>query len=172
MAIVDSDPVPTFTTKQGVVFQLRPISRVVLRRLTKDAWGKPQPPIVETVVGKQKHKIREANPHDPEYKAALALWEEEHEERTLIYLFSNGICGEPDAKTLARFKLFLPGDNEDQLKYNWIMEQITDDEIQPLSVAIMGLTVPTEQGIGVAEEQFPGDSERSTDSVLSVTEGE
>lgn len=157
-------PTHEYTTKSGVVFQLRPVSPVLVRRIQKDTFGKPQPPVVETIVGPQKRKVKETNPDDPDYKVALAEWNERHEEQTLVYLWSRGVVDDPDPESAARLKVFLPGSSDAEIKYAWLLELLVDDqEIADLAVAIMGQSMPTENGIAAAEATFPGDGEQPAD---------
>ena len=160
----------TYTTKSGVALELRQISAIFIRRMQRDTWGKPQPPIVESRVGPKKVIVRETNQDDPEYKAALALWNEEHNERMLIYVMARGIVNEPSAEDIERIRSFFPGETADGLKYAWLLEMMSDEEVGELSQAIMGLSIPTEKGIADAEARFPGDGERANDQGLPATE--
>lgn len=169
MTDIVPDQVPTFTSKTGHVFQLQAIQPVLLRRITSDSWGKPQPPIVESTVGKQKHKVKEANPNDPDYLQALREWEIEHKDTMLMYVIARGVCDNPPAQALEDLKQFLPGSTDAGLKYSWVLECLaSDDELGSLVEAIVGLSVPTDKGIQTAEERFPGDGESETDQSVST----
>lgn len=171
MTPVDTTAPKTYTTKSGVVLELRPISPVLIRRWKNNTYGRPQPPVVESVVGPQKKKVREVNPEDPEYLAALAEWEEAHNEQLVMYLFTRGILSEPETADIERLQMLLPGESDMGLKYSWVLEMLDgDDEITALSFAIMGLTAPTEKGISEAEDRFQRDGERQADSGVSATE--
>lgn len=154
----------------GVVLSLRPISRILVRRMERDTLGKPKPPIVETEVGPKKVKVKESNPEDPDYKAALALWNEDHSERMLIYVLFHGVVEGPSAEEIELLKDVFPGENAMGIKYAWLNELIpNENEIGELSRIIIGQTLPTAEGINDAEARFPGDSERSADRPLSAT---
>lgn len=154
----------TYTTQSGVVFELRPVSAVLLRRMERDTHGKPTPPIVETEVGPKKVKQREVNPDDPDYKLALAEWDESHKERMLVYLFAHGIVNGPSPDEMDALREYLPGEKAEGIKYAWVLEMLSNDqEIADLAQAIMGQSVPTDKGIRAAEDRFQGDGERATD---------
>lgn len=159
-----------YTTKQGVVFELRPISALLIRQLQNDRFGMPQPPVVESKVGPQKRIVKEANPNDPDYTAALAAWEENKNERLIIYIMTRSICDQPTSADTERLREFLPGGTEAQIKYAWVLEHLLDDnELADLAEIIMGQMVPTQKGISVAEERFSGDGEQPTASEVSAT---
>jgi hypothetical protein len=159
----------TYTTKQGVVFALRPIPALLIRQLQNNQSGRPQPPVVESAVGPQKKKVKETNVNDPDYLAALQAWEEERQEKFIAYIFSRGVVDDPSEEDQERLREFLPDTSAAMLKYTWILEHMSDDaELGPFAEAIMGQTVPTAGGISQAEERFQRDGEQSADSEISA----
>lgn len=162
----------TYITKSGAVLELRPVSSVLIQKLKRDTFGKPKPPIVESEVGPRKVKVKEPNSDDPEYKEALAEWENGQNEKALKYIFTRGIVNVAPEEDVERLQSFFPGDNADGIKFAWLLEVLADDEdeISNLVRVITGQTVPTEKGISEAEERFRSDGERQSDTELSATE--
>lgn len=149
----------TFTCNDGTVFTLRPLAPLVLERVKNDQHGKPQPPIVETQLGKNGPRRKEANPLDPDYQVALAEWEQTKNARLLTFIFTMGIAEEPDETEAERWKPFFPGLDAVATKYLWIVDHLKEaDEVQQLSETIMGQTVVTEGGLEAAAATFPGES--------------
>lgn len=159
----------SYTTRQGVTIPLRPIPSMIIKQLNADTSGKPKPPVVETTVGTK--KIKEINEHDPDYKAALQTWENDKNERMMIYVISRGVCMEPTAQDIERLHEVAPGLTETRLKFTWVLEWLEDErEMAELMIVIMGQTSPTEQGIRDAESTFQGDDQQDRHNEISVTE--
>lgn len=162
-----------YVTKKGVTLQLNTVSNYAIRHIREDKIGMPQPPIVETTLGPKKIKHREANPEDPEYKAALNAWNLKQNDKIALYVVTRGVASEPSEEEARELREFTSDVTGAHIKYLWVLEQlIDDDEFAILIPVIMGQTIPTEQGIGAAESRFPGDSERDADRELSSSEVE
>jgi hypothetical protein len=156
---VESKAERTYKTRgSGVTYRLRPINAMALYQLQNDKWGLPQPPVVEVGIGGKGKRHKEANPDDPEYKEKLRLWEQERGNRFIKYVIIKGIEDEPGRAEIDRLKEFLPGGSASDLKYLWVTETLEgEDEIGDIVGAIVGQTIPTEEGVAEAEATFPSD---------------
>lgn len=160
-----------YTTRLGVALELRPISSLTLRQLQRDQTGKPQPPKVESVVGPKKQKIVAPNPDDPDYKTALAEWQEDRNIRYMAYVLARGVCAEPDEESVERLLEAAPGLTKTSLKYLWVLEQVEDDvEIGEIVGLIVGQTIPTPKGISDAEDRFRSDDQRESAEGIPAAE--
>lgn len=166
-----SKSIHTYTTLGGVKLCLRPISPVLVRFIQSDTFGRPQPPVITVKVGKAQKPVKQANPDDPDYKARLKAWDDAHNEKALIYIWSRGVASEVPADVEARLRELMPGVNADAIKYAWLLELMPDTkEMGILSNRIVGQSIATEEGIADAEARFPGEGERDVSGDVPASE--
>lgn len=135
-----------FITSNGNELELsdKLISSLYLERLAQA--GKPQIPLVEvTLVGNRKQL--EAFPGHEGYRALLAEWESESRVRSLKYIFTVGVKVQPPPAFIEENRTFFPGATELDMKYLYIASLLPDSDIDALSEAIMGRTLPTTKGV-------------------------
>lgn len=135
-----------FITSRKDEIQLsdKPVNGLVVERLAQD--GKPSIPLVEVkLVGGRKQF--EAHPGHEGYKAQLAEWQQESRIRILKYLFCLGVKGKPPQEFVDEHYNFFPNATELEMKYLWIASLVPDDDIDPLTEAIMGRTLPTTKAV-------------------------
>lgn len=156
------DPVnKTYTLSNGEVLQLtgKRITSLVLERFSSE--GKPLIPVVEVTIG-GKHKSVEYHHHDPGYEAKLAEWQEQVNLRTMRYIFTRGIAGDPPEEFVEEHRYWFPNIDRVEMRYIWLCSIIPDDDINDLTDALIGMSMPTAGGISEVAESFRRDRERRT----------
>ncbi|MBA3867785.1 MAG: hypothetical protein H0X30_01375 [Anaerolineae bacterium] len=135
-----------FVTSRGEDIELsgKRISSLMLERLVNE--GKPRIPMKEVLI-LGKHKQMEAAPNDPGYLAMLAEWESNQKIATLIYVFTIGVKGKPDAEFVEEQRAFFPDASDVMMKYLYVCSLVPDEDIDKLTEAIMGQFLPTAKGI-------------------------
>lgn len=135
-----------FISSRGDEIELsgKRVSSLMLERLLNQ--GKPRIPTKEVLV-LGKYKQIEAVPNDPGYLALLAEWESNQRIDSLIYLFTLGIKGKPDAEFIEDQKAFFPDASDTLLKYLWTCSMLPDEDIDKLAEAIIGQSLPTAKGL-------------------------
>lgn len=153
----------TFTTSTQNTLELRMDTRVsalVMERLSKE--GRPEIPMTEvTVVGGRKQW--QANPNDPNYLAALKVFNEDSATRILRYVLLTGLKGSPAADWLEEHREYFPSASDRELRYIWLLSLIPPEELDALTDFIIGRIVPTQGGLRDAADSFRRDGERNTD---------
>ena len=151
----------TFTTRNGTELQLRPISSLILERLSSDKSGKPKVPRVEVTIGGS-HTRLEDNPNDPEYVRALAEWNKESSMRLVKYVFVHGVANSPPDAFVEEHVEYFPDASERDIKYLWIGSLVDEyaEDIKLLVQTITGQTSITEEGLEQAIASFPRDGGR------------
>lgn len=146
---------PEYATESGVVFHLRPINALFVQRWAVDyekRYPTPLPPKKVLENGEEWYDTA-----DIAYKQQLEIYELAKNSAFLEFLFKMGIRDNP------------PEDWQPELAYDfgmepkiqWIFELLPNDDLQPLSEAIQGLSIPTEQAVEDAEKNSPSPSEES-----------
>jgi hypothetical protein len=156
----DSLPLPRVDPVRGVFITSRrdeiqlsdkPVSGLIYERLLKE--GKPKIPMVEvTLVGGRKQL--EPHPGHEGYLALLEEWQEQAYLRMIKYLFTVGVKGQPPQSFVDEHLAFFPGSSEPDLKYLWVCSFVPDDDIEPLTQAIMGKSIPTAEGLQESADSF------------------
>lgn len=144
-----------FITSRNEEIELsdKPISALIVQRLTQE--GKPKIPMVKvTLLGR--HEQLEANPNHPGYVAQLAEWETEVSIRILKYLFTIGVKGKPPQSFIDDHLSFFPDASDLDLKYLWVSSLVPEEDIDAITEAIMGRTLPTNKGVAEAAKSFRG----------------
>jgi hypothetical protein len=141
------DPIRgVFITSRGDEIQLsdKPVNGLVVERLAQD--GKPEIPLVEVkLVGGRKQL--EPHPGHEGYKAQLQEWELKSKIRTLKYLFCLGVKGQPPQSFIDEHYTFFPDASDLDMKYLWVASLVPDDDIDPITEAIMGRSLPTTKAV-------------------------
>lgn len=135
-----------FITSNGNELELsdKLISSLYLERLAQA--GKPQIPLVEVKLVGGRTQL-EAFPGHEGYRALLAEWEAESRIRSLKYIFTSGVKGQPPEDFIEENRSFFPSATALDMKYLWISSLLPDPDIDSLSEAIMGRTLPTTKGV-------------------------
>lgn len=143
-----------FVTSRGNEIELsgKHVSALMLERLVNE--GKPKIPMKEVLI-LGKHKQMEANANDPSYLALLAEWQTSQKISTLIYVFTIGVKGNPDAEFIDDQASFFPNANATDMKYLWVCSQLPDEDIDKLAEAIIGQGSPTAKGLDEAANFTP-----------------
>lgn len=149
----------TWTSKNGTVFHLKPISYAALYNLMDDQTGKPKIPTRVVQYGGDTF-AEEPNPDDPVYKQELADWERRSRYRAMTYAFSQGTSIDVPPDFVEAQKEFFPDAKPSEIRYLYITSLIEPDEIGELVDAITGQTGPTEEGIAEAVARFPSQGKR------------
>lgn len=151
-----------FITSRGDELELsgKRITSLMIERVANQ--GKPRIPMVEVML-LGKHKQLEANPNHEGYKALLAQWETESRLRTLKYLFTMGVKGEPPQAFIDEQTDFFGLMDEKEMKYLWVCSLIPDDDIDFFTEAVLGQNLPTEKGMAEVAESFRGEGQRQSD---------
>jgi hypothetical protein len=161
----------TFICRDGTVLHLRPISAIILKRISTDVTGKPMPPKV-TVKIAGKHTRTEDNPEDPVYLATLAEWSSNRNEKLVKYSFIHGVTEDPPREFVAEMREYMPDLSNQEAKYLWVASKVDGviSDMQLLSRSISGQTTITEDGLDEAMDSFQGDDQRDRPEGVSVTE--
>lgn len=135
-----------FVTSRGDTIELsgKRVSSLMLERLVNE--GKPRIPMKEVLI-LGKHKQMEATPNDPGYLALLAQWEADQKISTLIYVFTIGVKGKPDAEFVEEQRAFFPDASETMMKYLYVCSMLPDEDIDALAEALIGQSLPTAKGL-------------------------
>lgn len=142
-----------FITSRGNEIELsgQRISSLMVERFAK--ISKPVVPLkVVTLLGK--HQQLEANPNDPGYLTLLKEWNSEQNIANLVYLFNVGIKGQPPSEFVEEQTEFFPEADRKTMKYLWVASQLPDEDINTLSEAILGQSLPTEKGLAQSADSF------------------
>lgn len=144
-----------FITSKGDELELsgKRVTGLMLERVANQ--GKPKIPMVEVLL-LGKHKQLEANANDENYKALLAEWESESKIRTLKYVFTMGVKGQPPQSFIDEQSSFFGTMNDLEMKYLWVASLVPDDDIDAFTEAVMGMTMPTEKGMAEVADSFRG----------------
>jgi hypothetical protein len=149
----------TFTTQNGVVFHLNPVSAFVLQYLGADESDRPQPPLIEVQYGNgAKGKERDVN--DPAYQKELAAFEGKRQMRTMEYALNEGITENPPDEWVEHQRVYLPKASKETLKYLWIMGHFQPDEVPVLTEAILSMTQATPKGLEQSAARFRREGKR------------
>lgn len=155
-----------FMTESGQRFTLQKTNPLLIERLVDTQQGKPEIPIIEVSAPGGRKRL-EANPKDPDYLAAVNVWEREKQIKLLVYLFSKGIQESPTEEEIETLRDVLPDESQAMYKYLWVGEKVEGDldegEAIQLMQAIMGLVRPTQEGLQVAADSFQSDGQRQSD---------
>lgn len=152
-----------FITSNGYTLQLkRPsnITSLVLERVKQE--GKPKIPMVEVTIG-GKYKQLEANPNDANYQAMLEEWAVESGIRTMRYLYRLGIEADVPESFIEDRRDFFPNATDGDWKYLYIASLVPDDDIAPLTEAIISMNMPTAKGLQDAADSFRSNGQRESD---------
>lgn len=151
----------TFTTSKGEVLAARmdvDVSATLLDRMRLQ--GKPEVPMVEvTVIGGRKQW--QSNPQDPNYLAAVELFNNESNERIARYVLLHLLKSRPvPEEWLAVHREYFPGASEAELKFNWLSSRIGDtaEEWSAVTAFALGRAIPTQEGLNEAAASFRRDS--------------
>lgn len=162
----------TFTTDGGQVFNLRPVSTLMLSRIQKEvAAAQPQPPLVE-VESPDGGVRQERNPNDPEYKQALVAWRNNEATRLMFYAWTMGIADDPPHGDVERIQEFFPHATKLEIKYFWVVELLGDntDQWEALTEAIVSQSEVTRQGLADSMASFRRNGESDADSAGGAEE--
>lgn len=141
----------------GQVFQLKPISSALAGLLSSDPTGKPAIPSTRVDYGGGNSGL-EPNANDPVYLEQLNAWRNANNHRSMVYAIGTGVDIEvPQDFTDTQLR-FWPNASVDELRYFYVTSLVPIAELETLVNAIMGITMPTEDGIAVASATFPGNS--------------
>lgn len=160
----ETPPRPTHTFPNGAVATVRQLSQFTIASVElgiQKRYPKPAPPLAPGVGG-----ALEPNEADPNYAAAVQMWQAEQQLRVLDALLELAVDVEVDPAALdgvrgAFDRLGLPldeiTDKVAYLKHVCVVDAARD--LQPLAVLIRG-GVPTEDDVQAHVETFSGDVEQ------------
>lgn len=145
----------TFTFPNGVTVGLQPIPIMTFQLIAADTTGKPQVPVVTSVIRGQ--SVKERNPDDPAYIAALTAWESAHNTRLLRLCILKGIADSPPDEDAQRIADEYGVTTAADIKCLWVSEMLPDEQsIARFSEAVLSQTVITKAGLEHAAESFRG----------------
>lgn len=188
--VVDDFLRTVYTFSDGTTVHLRGIPPLMLIAAQSDV-GKPQPPkrIVNMAGGGKREVERKDNEpvlseeeiealKDPkkreeerayrEYRLALAQWENDAQLRMARIVFLQGVEEGPGAEDVALWRAI--GFRDDfEIKYAWLASKLrTFDEVSDFFDTVIGLTMPTDEGIEQAEALFQGGVARGQRAVARL----
>lgn len=143
-----------------------PLSLGGMQRVSADFMKKNPPPtvpIVPIMIGDQ--ESTEANPDDPTYQAAFAMWQNELNVHIMKFTFATCILNKPPTEFIQVQRDYF-GDvlSNADLQYMWLTSLANDEiSLSALSEFIMGSAMATEKGIAQAEATFPGADRPATE---------
>lgn len=153
----------------GYTVQIRSIGPTTLEALgqavRKSLPGKPEPPL-NIVTGLDGQPSQEPNPADPDYEAALAVYEEQVQAevgaRLMELMRTYAVRYEVDPETLAEFRAAMQAagvELEDDNREVWWKHFILNSQAdaQQLVSAVLRQSGPTEEAIQEKVASFPGD---------------
>ena len=155
--IFNPDGTASITLPSGTQFQLQQVSSMAIYAIQTSQINKPRPPFVEVKLRSGKKK-RERNPDDPTYQTALASWEQSRQSKIMQYIISNGVVDDVPNGYEEYADGLIDTANESELKFFWVAELISAEDLEVLSNAIVEMAQPSEEGIEDAEAEFQGDS--------------
>ena len=147
------DGTTTIEFSKGVVFTIKQISAIALYAIQSSKVDKPTAPFVK-IKRKGRKDRKERNPDDPDFKALLATWQQERQAKLMQYSIAHGVVDEPPSDYYESAEGFIDSNNDAELKFFWVAEQLSTEEIEELFNALIELAQPTEDGISDAEETF------------------
>lgn len=139
-----------YTTPQGTVLELRSITQWAMLNF-QTAWErkKPLPPLVKTELGD------DYNPADERYKRELAMWNADYLIAQSHFVVRIGVVNPVPKVFATEAKTLYPEMTDDDLKVEWVYSLVGDPEdMAKLTEAVMGTTMPTEEGIKEASNSF------------------
>lgn len=159
---------PTYTLPSGTVVYLKGVSPFLLQAIMSNSNGKPQPPFIEVEIARKKKS--QPNYNDPDYKAALELWESEKSVKIVRLLTTKAILGSvedyvSDESKMAEYQEMasLVWDidySDDDLKYTWLADELANpDDFEAFQEAVQQLTMPTEDAVAESSKSSDSDSE-------------
>lgn len=137
---------PRYTLQDGLELRLRPLKALLLDRWRIDYKKKfppPQPPVIVL-----DNDDLWKNAKDPWYLELKADYDEQLNNALAEFLFSHGVRNDPPED----WEPFFDEDNL-SLRYMWLSEILDADDISGLMNAIMGIDMPTPEGIEDAEKK-------------------
>jgi hypothetical protein len=145
----------TWTSSEGVVLTLRPISWFAAERIMNDPKGRPEIPQTPVVYAGTQAGT-ESNPNDPAYVEKLADWKRDNQYRAFLYAFSQGVEITVPGDFAKSNKEWFPQAGDAEIKALYIMSLISVEEFPQLFDKLMGRTGPTDGGVAEAVESFRG----------------
>ena len=143
-----------YTSNRGLEIKILPISPMAVGALRSDQTGKPLPPIVEVNVAGNKRMME--NTDHPDYKARIEDWESDRNMQMMRYVLAAGTNIPAPADWIETMGAFFPNPTPTNLRVYWLFEQLDTDEVTDLMDHIMGRSMPTEKGLQIARDRFPG----------------
>lgn len=137
---------PRFALGNGVIFDLKPVSGLLVQRYQLE-WEQSHPvPVPETV------KLANGDPwkdvNAPDYQLAVDLWTRLRNDAVNAFTLKAGIQNRPPKGWVNEWDVA-----KDEPIVAWIYGQIVDtSDLEDLINAILGLTNATEDGIREAEK--------------------
>jgi hypothetical protein len=156
---VESKAERTYKTRgSGVTYRLRRLMRWPSTSCKTISGDCRNPRWSRLALAARANGTRKRTPTIPNIKKSCASGEQERGNRFIKYVIIKGIEDEPGRAEIDRLKEFLPGGSASDLKYLWVTETLEgEDEIGDIVGAIVGQTIPTEEGVAEAEATFPSD---------------
>lgn len=136
---------PSFVLGNGTELKLNRIKGLLLSAFSGEYRKKhpaPVPPWYEASNGEWFQDATE-----PNYKKLYDNWTEGLNSELNNWLLKYGVASQPPADYVPDVPMF-----EDN-KLNWLYNIIDNDELSPLINAIMGIEMPTQEGIDDAEKK-------------------
>lgn len=154
---------PKYVLMCGVVLELKPVPDYLLEFALNDDTGRPSPPVVLVKMPNGQTR-KESNSFDPKYQRDLQVWETRRNMKMYRLLVSEGIITDPPADWIEGEKLrhYFPGMSVEDMRYMWISKIVDPNELEDLTKAIAGQTVPTQEGLEESERKFRGNSRRKS----------
>ena len=156
--VQEVDETRIFRAESGAVFNLSPINQMQLMEIQKNSEPpEPEIPVMVAMV----HGVKQITPNDmhPGYLEQKKRYEKDlkdHKENAHIplmeFCFTAGIEEGPDQEWIDQYSRFFP--DPALWKYNWVMSQLTPAESAQLLNKIIGINMPTEEGVSESEEVF------------------
>jgi len=146
------DGKPVFITPDGVVLELKQLNTLVLMHVFSPNRGKPKPPKIKVRLAGG-HERYEDHAEDEAYLERVAEWQTGHSLQGLMFLFNYGILNMPPPEFHDQIAdLYDEGLSTKDVKFLWVAGLAEKPQTQEALIeAIMGLSVPTEEGLDEAE---------------------
>lgn len=155
----------TFTTHDGIVLPIKPVSLMASRALANDPTGKPAIPVKRVMYGDPSNPVwgEEAVPTDPIYLEALQAWQARNNDRMMVYICATGVDVEVPQAYRDQQAEFFPDRSPNEIKYFYVTSLLNAADTAELMAVLTGQTGPTEEGVQRAQADFQRDSGGATD---------
>ncbi len=154
----------TYAFPDHTVVTVQAVAAPLVYDLQSDA-GKPVPQKMKEIKMAGGAITRMPDTDDPEYQDAIKEWELSKAVRYARTMILQSVKEWPPDEDI-RYWVSVGFNDPVDIKYNWIAAKLSNQDLeQDFYQTVMGLSVPTEEGLETVEETFPGDGQSVGETV-------